>query len=98
MVNLTWLNIDALSVVVAIIDFSNAVKNVTEVFLYTFRSDSYGSKRFGRYGAGIMTLLFMHPKTLGEFEWDLNSWNDSDIVAWKDSYLSSCNVVSVAVR
>jgi hypothetical protein len=44
-----------------------------------------------------MTMLFMHPRTLGEFEWDLNSWNDPDILAWKASYLSSCNITSVAV-
>ena len=76
---------------------AGAIQNVLQTFLYGFGADSYSSRRYGRYGAGVMTILFMHPRTLGEFEWDLNSWNDPDILAWKASYLSSCNVTSVAV-
>lgn len=74
-----------------------AIQNVTSNYVFVFRSDSYTSQRFGRIGAVLMTLLFMHPRSLGEFEWDLNSWNDADLLAWKASYLNSCNIISVAV-
>lgn len=80
-----------------LVPLAGAIQNVLQTFLYGFHADSYSSRRFGRYGAGLMTVLFMHPRTLGEFEWDLNSWNDPDLLAWKASYLSSCNITSVAV-
>jgi hypothetical protein len=80
-----------------VVPLAGAIQNVVETFLYGFGADSYSSRRYGRYGAGLMTIFFMHPRTLGEFEWDLNSWNDPDLLAWKASYLSSCNITSVAV-
>jgi hypothetical protein len=44
-----------------------------------------------------MTLLFMHPLKLGEFEWDLNSWSDKDILQWKKAHLAACNMTAIAV-
>src|SRR2546429_8767120 len=80
-----------------VVPLAAAIQNVLQTFFYGFGADSYSSRRFGTYGAGLMTILFMHPRSLGEFEWDLNSWNDPDLLAWKASYLSSCNITSVAV-
>jgi hypothetical protein len=80
-----------------VVPLAGAIQNVAETFVYGFGADSYSSRRYGRYGAGLLTIFFMHPRTLGEFEWDLNSWNDPDLLAWKASYLSSCNITSVAV-
>jgi hypothetical protein len=64
-----------------LLPLAGAIQNVVQAFLYGFGADSYSSQRFGRYGAGLMTILMMHPRTLGEFEWDLNSWNDPDLLA-----------------
>jgi hypothetical protein len=34
---------------------------------------------------------------LGEFEWDLNSWSDDDIIQWKSAHLAACNMTAIAV-
>ena len=66
-------------------------------YLGVFSPDSYASSRFGITGSVLMTFLFMHPKKIGEFEWDLNSWSDDDVLEWKKSHLANCNMTAVAV-
>lgn len=66
-------------------------------YLREFGKDSYSSRRYGRWGSLFMTLTFMHPRKLGEFEWDLNSWSDEDIVQWKSAHLAACNMTAIAV-
>jgi hypothetical protein len=66
-------------------------------YLRVFRKDSYSSRRCGRWGSIFMTLTFVHPRMLGEFEWDLNSWSDDDIIQWKSAHLAACNMTAIAV-
>jgi hypothetical protein len=72
-------------------------KNAFRDYLGVFRKDSYSYHRFGTWGSVLMTLLFMHPLKLGEFEWDLNSWSDKDILQWKKAHLAACNMTAIAV-
>jgi hypothetical protein len=64
---------------------------------YRFAADSYASRRFGRVPALLMSVAFMHPTTLGEFEWYLNTWSEKEIIDWKNSHLAGCQSTAIAV-
>jgi len=83
----------AIAIVVLVESCLRLVQDVS----YRFAVDSYASRRFGQVPAFLMSVAFMHPTTLGEFEWDLNTWSDKEIIDWKNSHLAGCQSTTIAV-
>ena len=59
---------------------------------------SYRHARFGVFGEFMYFLNLVDTDALQELHWNINVWTDEEILAWKASYLASCNAISVAVR
>lgn len=56
---------------------------------------SYRRARFGRAGRpGRMFAAFVDVEKV---HWDINYWTDKEVLAWRDSYVSGCSAIAVAV-
>lgn len=87
---------DLVSVVLPAV--SLALQVLSSATVGNFSSASYQTRRFRRIGGAVLAFLFMHSNALSTVEHNINMWYDDEIKTWKQAYLSSCNISSVAVR
>ena len=58
----------------------------------------YRQRRFGLWwGTFIWAFRLVDTDALQRRHWDLHAWSDTEVQQWKDSQLSSCNAIAVAV-
>ena len=72
------------------------VDTATFIFRHSF---SYREARFGAFWGNFVYLTgIVDTDALQTLHWNINSWNEDEMIAWKNSFISSLNSVSVAVR
>lgn len=58
----------------------------------------YRQRRFGLWwGTFIWAFRLVDTDALQKRHFDLHAWSDKEVQQWKDSHLSSCNAIAVAV-
>ena len=58
----------------------------------------YRQRRFGLWwGTFLWAFRLVDTDALQRRHWDLHAWSDKEVQQWKDSHLSSCNAIAVAV-
>lgn len=58
----------------------------------------YRGKRFGPFwGIVLYAVPVINTDELQRMHWKLNTWTDEEVLRWKDSHLSSCGAIAVAV-
>jgi len=79
----------------ALAEFSYKV--VTKSILFaTSAGSQYRSARFGLAGDLLYFMRLVDTDRLQEMHWNINLWTDKEILAWRDSYVMTCNAVPVA--
>jgi len=80
-----------------------ALAVTTETFKATYRhrlteiTRKYRQRRFS-YPVRVLSWLFaFDTDAVQELQKNINTWTDDEILAWKTSYIDSCNAISVAV-
>jgi hypothetical protein len=57
---------------------------------------SYAAVRFGSLGDVLSGLGFLDTEEVRKTHWNINRWKDDEVLAWKNSYVSSCAAIAVA--
>lgn len=47
---------------------------------------------------GSLSWTIFDKDAVQELQKHINTWTDDDVLAWKASYIDSCNAIAVAVR
>lgn len=57
---------------------------------------SYGSQRWG--SLGHVLALLVDTRAVRQLHWNINTWTDEEVMSWKQSFISTCSAIQVAVR
>jgi hypothetical protein len=57
---------------------------------------SYATVRFGTFGDILSGLGLLDTEEVRKTHWNINRWKDEEVLAWKNSYVSSCAAIAVA--
>jgi hypothetical protein len=56
----------------------------------------YRHARFGLAGNILYFTRLVDTERLQEMHWNINHWTNAEVLAWRDSYVATCNAVAVA--
>jgi hypothetical protein len=57
----------------------------------------YREQRFGWLVRVLSWTIVFDPDAVQELQKNINSWTNDEVLAWKASYIDSCNAIAVAV-
>lgn len=57
----------------------------------------YRRARFGRLGDLLYITSLVDTDAVRDVHFNINFWTDEEAMAWKNSFVSSCNATSIAV-
>ena len=68
--------------------FTNRLSTVTR---------KYREQRFGGLVRALSWTIVFDPDAVQELQKNIDTWTDDEVLAWKASYIDSCNAIAVAV-
>lgn len=77
---------------------TKVVSTLWRVALFIYGRDSYYERqRWGSWERLLGLTRIIDTKAVGQLHWNINTWTDDEVMAWKQSYISTCTAVQVAV-
>ena len=67
-----------------------------QIFNVSSAEGSYAAVRFGSLGDILSGLGLLDTEEVRKTHWNINRWKDDEVLAWKNSYVSSCAAIAVA--
>jgi len=58
---------------------------------------SYGRKRFRWIIRAFASIGLLDLKRIKKVHWDINCWTSDEVMAWRQSYISNCSSIAIAV-
>ena len=62
--------------------------------MFNWRGRRFGSKT----AVFLSTIPLLDVGALQQYHWNVDAWDDNQVLKWKESHLASCNAIGVAVR
>ncbi|KIW53446.1 hypothetical protein PV05_09020 [Exophiala xenobiotica] len=76
---------------------TKVVSTLWRVALFIYgRNSYYERQRWGSWERLLGLTRIIDTKAVGQLHWDINTWTDDEVMAWKQSYISTCTAVTVA--
>ncbi|KAI1617153.1 hypothetical protein EDD36DRAFT_462013 [Exophiala viscosa] len=66
------------------------------VYQVTGGAYSYQRQRWGPWGHFLGLTRLVDTKAVQELHWNINTWTDEEVMAWKQSFISTCSAIQVA--
>lgn len=58
----------------------------------------YENQRWGSWGRVLSLLRLVDTRAVRQLHWNINTWTDEEVLSWKQSFMSTCSAIQVAVR
>lgn len=84
-----------MQVMSVVVSTLRAVRSVLE--LPSTVGSQYRHARFGAIGDILYLFRIVNTDFLRDTHWNINFWTDAEVLAWKTSFVSTCNAIAVAV-
>ncbi|KAK5069961.1 hypothetical protein LTR64_007858 [Lithohypha guttulata] len=83
---------------------SQSFKAIVEIFSFSYLpilnafkpGNLYRQNRFGYFGHFLYISRLVDTDALQDLHWNINTWTDEEVMAWKQSQLSTYNAIAVA--
>lgn len=57
----------------------------------------YRDARWGLFGHVASLCGLINTGEIRKLHWNINTWKDEEVLAWKESYMSACTAIQVSV-
>lgn len=58
---------------------------------------AYDRQRWGSRGYLLSLVRLVDTRAVRQLHWNINTWTDEEVMSWKQSYMSACSSIAVAV-